>query len=329
MRFSCRVPLLILFSLLLCSLSAEAQRLTISGRVIYEQDRRPAELITITLQNFTDMAMEKANSDSLGGFSFSVPRGVYYLSVRLTGYAEINERVEVGLFSQTGIILQLRPLPRKDDTISLPPTVPAEYLRIPQTARTEFEAGMKLYLREDKLAESLPHLRKAVEIHPQFASAYYWMGMVQIDQGEPDQALDSFERAIAEDKKYAPAYFPLGAIRNQRKEYAEAERVLRKGLEIKEDIWQLHFELARAVAYQGRWTEAEKIAERATALNNKAPKVHLLLANIYFELGKADPALAAAEEFLKLAPDDPAAPLVRRQVEAMRKQPAPPKSPPQ
>ena len=316
------------FVFLLTGLPAVCQRLLISGRVIYEHDFSPANMVTVALRNFTDMGMEQTNTSSLGEFTFSVPRGVYYLNIRIPGYAEVNERVEVGVFSTQGITLYLKPLPGKGPAIKPASSVPAEYLKIPEKAREEYETGMKLFQREGKLDQGLLHLRKAVELHPEFALAHLGMGMLHMDLDRLDEARDSFAKAISENEKLLPAYFPLGAIYNQQRQFAEAEKILRKAIEVKEDIWQLHFELARAVAYQARWEEAEKSALRAAELNETAPNVHLLLANIYFEVQKDNLALAAAEEFLRLAPNDPLAPEIRRRVEAMRGAAVPPVKPP-
>jgi tetratricopeptide (TPR) repeat protein len=300
--------------------SALGQRFTVSGRVFYENGSKPADMVTVTLRNFTEMGFEQTNTDVHGNFSFSVPRGVYYVSVRLSGYAEASERVEVGVFSTSGITLYLRPLPPRLGEATTPASgaVDAKYLRIPESARSEYEQGMKLFRGSGKLEEGLVHLRKAVEIHPRFALAHYGTGLLLMDLNQMDDARASFAQAVAEDEELVHAYFPLGAILNFQKEHAQAEKILRKGLVVRDDIWQLHFELARAVAYQGRWPEAEAIAERAAQLNDKAEKVQLLLANIYFELGKDNEALDAAERFLKLAPDDPIAPQIRARVQQMR-----------
>lgn len=308
--------------------AALCQRFSVQGRVLHENGSRPADMVPVTLRNFTDMGFEQTNTDVHGNFNFSVPRGIYYLSVRIPGFAEISERVEVGVFSSSGIMLYLKPLPQKDANAGPASAVAAEYLQIPAGARREYEQGMKLFQREQKLEEGLVHLRKAAELHPQFALAHYGTGLILMDLDRLDQARESFLRALAESPDMVPAYFPLGAIYNHQRKPAEAEKILRKGLQIKEDIWQLHFELARAVAYLTRWDEAEKHAQRAAELDPGAAKVQLLLANIYFELGKNELALGAAEEFLRLAPDDPAAPGVRQQAEAMRAAGTPSKKPP-
>lgn len=305
---------LILLGLLLPEIVA-AQ---ISGRVMFENGQ-PAAQVRVELRSFTDMGINQTVTDPSGNFSFSnVGQGVYYVTVRLSGYAEASERVEVGVFPTSAVFLYLRRPADKKGESPAPPAVSSEYLKIPAKAREQYERGMKLYQQENQLEKGLEHLRKAVELHPHFAEAQYGMGLLLMDLNRLEEAGDAFARAVAENEKLVPAYFPLGAILNHQREFQEAEKVLRKGLSFKEDIWQLHFELARAVAYQGRWQEAEAIAQRSAKLNEKAEKVQLLLANIYFELGKDQDALAAAERFLELAPNDPIAPQIRARVQAMR-----------
>lgn len=293
---------------------------TVSGRVMYE-NRQPASQVPVQLRNFTDMGMSQTTTDLSGNFSFrNVSPGVYYVTVNLPGYIEANQRVEVGVFSSGLIFLYLKRLP-DDKTVSTTPPVSgvsSEYLKIPLKAREEYELGMRLYQKDNQLEKGLEHLQRAITLHPGFAQAYYGMGLLLIDLNRFDEAREALSNALKENESLLPVYFPLGALYNQKREYAEAEKVLRKGLQIKEDIWQIHFELARSVAYQGRWNEAETIARRAAELNDKAEKVQLLLANIYFELGKDEEALAAAERFLKLAPNDPIAPQIQARVTQMR-----------
>lgn len=290
---------------------------SLTGRVLFENNQ-PAAQIPVQLRSFTDMGITQTVTDPSGNFAFTgLGNGVYYVTVRLQGYAEASERIEVGMFGSRSVLFRLRKLPDKEVKPAAP-AISADYLKIPENAREEYEKGMKLHQKEGQLEEALDHLRKAVELHPKFAQAHYGMGLLLMDLDRLDEAAGSLERAIIESPEMVPAYFPLGAIYNHQRKPAEAEKVLRKGLEIKEDIWQLHFELARAVAYLTRWDEAEKHAQRAAELDPNAAKVQLLLANIYFERGKHDLALAAAEEFLRLAPNDPSAPAVRQQVQAMR-----------
>lgn len=309
---------LVLLSLLTADIAAGQGN--IRGRVFYE-DGRAADRVTVELRNFTDMGVTQTTTDAAGNYAFlSVARGVYYVTVRLTGFLEANQRIEVGVFPNEAVHLTLRREPVKEGKNAVPPipAVSAEYLKIPPKAREAYELGMKQYRVDNQLEKSLESLRQATKAYPEFAQAHYGMGLLLIDLDRLDEAREALQKAVTADEELVPAYFPLGAILNQKRGFAEAEKVLRKGLSVREDIWQLHFELARAVAYQGRWQEAETIAERAAQLNENAEKVQLLLANIYFELGKDNEALDAAERFLKLAPDDPIAPQIRARVQQMR-----------
>ncbi len=297
------------------------QRFSISGRVLYEHNNQPAEMITVSLRNFTDMGMDQTNTDAHGNFSFSVGRGIYYLSVRLPDYGEVNERVEIAGFSQTGVLLHLRRIPTRSSNTVKPATVQADYLQIPAKAREAYELGMKEFYRTENLPASLVHLRKAVELHPNFAAAYYWLGMVQIDLGEFEGARKAFEEAVRINEKLAAAYFPLGSLHLHFRDPGKAVEILTTGLGMRAQYWQGHYELARAYVTLGKVKEAEESALKAFALKPDYPRIHLLLANVYWAQEKDALALEEAEKFLTLAPEDPVAPEIRRRVDELKKLP--------
>ncbi len=301
---------------------AEAQgfggRFILSGRVMY-QDNKAAEMVPVSLRNFTDMGMDQTSTDALGNFTFSVGRGVFYVSVRVAGYAEAQERVEIISSSVTTVQLFLRKLPSRATLPSGQAVLPADYLKIPEKARAEYEAGMKEFTRNGDLNASLVRLRKAVELHPSFAAAHYWMGMVQLDLADFESARGSFGRAIEINEKLAAAYFPLGSLHMHFREPARAVETLAKGLSLHSEYWQGHYELARAYASLNKLPEAEKSARQAAELKPDFARTYLLLANVLWELGRNSEALAAAERFLNMAPDDPVAPEVRQRVEERKK----------
>jgi tetratricopeptide (TPR) repeat protein len=314
------------FCLLACAIPALASavaaqgggRLTLSGRVVYE-DNTPASMVPVTLRNFTDMGMDQTATDGLGNFSFSVGRGVYYVSVRIPNYTEAQERVEIITSSVTTVQLYLRKVRPKTAAAPASAALPADYMRIPEKARTEYEAGVKEFTRNSNLDASRARLLRAVELHPEFAAAHYWLGMVQLDLAEFEAARGSFEKAIQLNEKLAAAYFPLGSLHMHYRDPDKAVQILTKGLSHLPQYWQGHYELARAYASLGKWKEAEQSAQEALTLKSDNARTHLLLANVFWQLGKDAEAIKAAEKFLSLAPDDPVAPEVRRQVEERKK----------
>lgn len=313
----------LLLCLVLClAPPSGAQRFTINGRVLYDANGSPAMQVLVTLRNFTDMGVDQTATDSMGNFTFSVGRGVYYLSVRQPGYMEISERVEVGISSINGVQLSLRAMPAKAglQTSHNSPrfTVPAELLKVPEKARESYRAGLREFNRNANLPSSMRFFQKAIDLYPEFAEAHYWKGMVQLDLTEYENARASFEESVRLNEKLAAAYFPLGSLHMHFREPEKAASILQKGLAQFDKYWQGHFELARACVAIGKLKEAEISARRAQQLKPDFHRVHVLLANIYWEQGRDAEALAEGEMFLKAAPEDPVAEEIRQRVQQIK-----------
>jgi tetratricopeptide (TPR) repeat protein len=83
------------------------------------------------------------------------------------------------------------------------------------------QAGQRALLTIDQLAQAgvLPEIkrrwaiaayRKALEIDPKNAPAYYNLGVALGRKNQPDAAIAAFSKALEIDPKNAPAYYNLG-----------------------------------------------------------------------------------------------------------------------
>lgn len=77
---------------------------------------------------------------------------------------------------------------------------------------------------------------------------------------------------------------------------------------------------AAATAAQGAFTQAVSVYKKVAALQPTDPNVQLELAQTAQQAGDSADAVAAYERFLKLAPDDPTASIVKRQLKALKAQ---------
>ena len=304
---------------------SESGRFSIMGRVVQEQGGQPVEMAQVELRTFTGMTITQTSTDMNGQFGFhGLSRGVYYVYVWKRGYGEQNERIEIVNFSYVGVHITLNPMPGAANRPVNAPPVSAEYLKIPEKARKEYEAGVKDFMQNGNLNLSLEHLRKAIEAHPQFSQAYYFIGLVQMDLNQLDESREAFTRAIELNEKIAPAYFPLGSLHMQRREYPQAEQILAKGLELSPNAWQGHYEHARACLAQAKLDCAEQSGVRARELHAEFAKVYLLLANVYLAQGKDEQAIAEAEKYVSKSDDLEMVAQVRRQIEELRRAVKPP-----
>ncbi len=81
-------------------------------------------------------------------------------------------------------------------------------------------------------AGAIAHLTKSIEIYPNFVAAHNALGTAYLNQGDSQQALEQFHRAIALDDHLPNSYLNLGCAQIARKEFADAEGSLKKAAAI-------------------------------------------------------------------------------------------------
>lgn len=306
------VPVFLLAVLLTLAAPAEAQLGTtgmgdgfsISGRVMIEPGIQPLDMAMVSLRTFSGMTVSTTSSGSQGEFSFhGLNRGVYYVHASKFGFGENSERIELVNSSHVGLHIVLSRL--LDSKPVLPEAVSIEHLNIPGKARKEYLAGQRKFREKGDFSGALAHFQKAVEIYPEFAAAYYWMGLMHIDLEQEAEARTALIRAVEIDDKLGAAYFPLGAMHLHFREYALAEESLKQGLASYPGFWRANYELGIACFAQEKLECAEEAATRAEKLNPQFPRTLLLLAKIYLAQGKEELAITHAEKFLAIAGDDP------------------------
>lgn len=305
----------------------------ISGFVRTAGSNQPVQGVLISLHSDAGEIIAQTTPEGSGQFGFGgLRRGTYYVSARAPGYREASTRADLNLARHLTVQLFLIPDRRSE------PQAPAQaspvdqrQLRIPENARKEFEQGTKELFENKSPEASLPHLRKAVELYPEYYEAYHLMGTIYLDQRQGEQAEGMFNHALEINPQFAPAYFALGALRNAEGKPAEAEKFLRRGLELQPDAWQGHLEICQTYFSQGQLPQAEQHAARAHELKPELPVVHLVLANIYVARGSYAPARLEYQHFLDRAPQSPVAPRVQEQIRqldrALARPPAPSPSP--
>jgi tetratricopeptide (TPR) repeat protein len=96
-----------------------------------------------------------------------------------------------------------------------------------QAALSRLEAG--------KSAEAESLLREAVRRAPMYGHALNALGMLLLDRGSPDKALDFFKRAVEANPLNAEAWFGLGTAHFKTGKRAEASFAARRAVVLNED----------------------------------------------------------------------------------------------
>lgn len=112
-----------------------------------------------------------------------------------------------------------------------------------QVGAAAFEAG------DLGLAEQ--HIRRSIELEPESAEAWTWLGDVLSAAGRAEQAKDAFERALRADGTFAPALVRLGIL-NEQELIGSGEALLRAALEVRPAYGLAYFALGDSLARQRR-----------------------------------------------------------------------------
>jgi tetratricopeptide (TPR) repeat protein len=287
---------------------------------------QPAERASVTLFGTTASFQASTLSDESGRFRFrKLPAGAYTLSIFVPGRGEAHRTLEVGAGTADSSRRVKVSLEFADSDFDHSQSMRARHsvsvrqLTIPDAALREFRAAQSDLGKPD--AESaLRHLNRAVEIAPQFASAWNLMGTMAYHEARYERAEECFRAALAADPQgYAPLVNLGGVLLNLGKLDEALDYNLHAVLSQPQDALA-NSQLGMTYFALYRYDLAVKYLEQARRLD-PAHFSHpqLTLAEIHLRKGDRRAAASDMEDFLKHHPDYPQAPRMREVIAKLRK----------
>jgi arylsulfatase A-like enzyme/Tfp pilus assembly protein PilF len=147
-----------------------------------------------------------------------------------------------------------------------PNSIPAHYLQ-----------GLNYY-RLKMYPQAATELQKTVELSPDYALAFFNLGMAQAHAGQIDAAIGTLQHALDLDKTNFEAAFNLGVAYIQKKDLERAAEAFRKSVTADPDFARGHRALGETLIYQGKVDEALAELRRAVELAPDDPQMHESLA---------------------------------------------------
>jgi len=295
---------------------------TLSGSVRLSGERLPDQRVRISLYAASGVLADELFTDSSGNFEFTRLRsGIYRLVVQAQGYQLVSSEVEILSFTVRTVIPPIILNPSSPETGAVAPagTVAASELEVPKNAREAFEKGRRA-AEKDRHKEARKHFTQALQLHPAYFEAHYWLGVSLTLLGELGAARETLERAIELNPSVPEPYLALGKALNLMTESQEAKAALLKGTELNPASASLWVELSRAEFSLGEFNDAVQHATHALELEADAPtEVHLILANSYLRLKRYPDAERELRTFLKRDPDNPSAPKAREVLDKLHR----------
>ncbi len=194
-------------------------------------------------------------------------------------------------------------------------------------ARTRDVRAYEYYLRgrqyvdfrRKSLEYALEMFHRAVEIDPEYASAYAGIAdcsstlylALEADKRFLDEAEAASLRAIELDPDLAEAHLARGNVYTCYKDYVNGDREFETAMRLDPKLFEAPYYWSRNLLWQGKTEDALRILRAALALRPDSFDVTTMIALAYSSLGKEAESLAARrraltlmEERLDLNPDD-------------------------
>jgi Tfp pilus assembly protein PilF len=269
--------------------------------------------VRVSLLNDNYQTLRTILVDSSGRFQFrGLRQGVFHVRVESTDseFEAQTQRIEFQASSGRGgsggeevfpVDFVLR---RKKRLVQ--PAAPAGVVfaqTVPEAARAEYERGLNK-VKDNKSAQGIPFLKKAIEIFPDYYLALELLGSEYVKAGNHSDAVPLLTRALELNDTAPKSLYALGVATLKLNQTSDAIKWLQKAVAQDGDNVNAHLMLGIAHGRVGQLGEAESSLKRAYRLGaEKIPDVHLYLAGIYDKQKKYGEAVRELELLLKEGKD--------------------------
>ncbi len=293
---------------------SSAERLYRLIGTILRADGRPFNELPVFLQGAIKPFSAQTQAGRDGRFTFkNLPEGTYTLVVEIPTAGGMRKTVEVGpSFADEKGRIFLTVKFDGTERAEREQLVSAVELSIPDEAKVEYGRATDCLARKN-IDGATGHLKKAIEVAPQYAAAWNFLGTIAYQSRQYQQAEQYFREALKRDPE---AYSPLvnlgGALLSEAK-IEESLPINERAAELRPKDPLAQSQLGQSYFFLGRLDEAERHLKQAKDLDpSHFTYPQVILAEIYARRNQLPQAIAEIEEFLKLHPDSPLTPRMQK-----------------
>lgn len=194
-------------------------------------------------------------------------------------------------------------------------------LQAPKDARKAYDKAREA-LRKGKTADAQKEFEKAVGAYPQFAAAWYELGLIHEQGNDPAEARKYYAQAIAADSKLVTPYLHLAQLGARERKWQEVADISGRAIKLDPvDFPDAYLYNALANYNLRRFDVAEVSARQAQKLDSahRWPKADRVLGTILYEKKDYTGAAEQMRSYLTFAPDATDADLVKAQLAELEK----------
>jgi Flp pilus assembly protein TadD len=137
-------------------------------------------------------------------------------------------------------------------------------------------------------------------VGPESAMDWHERGLELEDEGESEEAVGAYRRAVEIAPGFADAHLDLGRLLHERGQIAEAERHYRQALEARPEDATAAFNVGVALQDQERLREAAEAYVAALEIDPDLADAHYNLSGIYEALGERENAFRHLRTYRRL-----------------------------
>ena len=150
-------------------------------------------------------------------------------------------------------------------------------------AETHFELGLAYSIgiegtggeqRKELCERAIEKFKQAIKINPEFADAYFQLGLVYGELERYDEGISTYKEAIRIKPDFFAAYYNLGETYHKLTRHDESITAYKEAIRNKPDFVEVHKEI-----------------DVITFGRQRAVKLHYMLGKAYLEVGQKDSAL--------------------------------------
>jgi Flp pilus assembly protein TadD len=313
---------LFLVFLLLADVARPAEvQYELSGSILQEDGRPfPETRIGVALHGAITPFHAETVTQPDGRFKFkNLPEGTYVLITDIPRVGEKRKTVEVGpSFSDSKRVVRIKLLTGRENVLNKNQSVSAVELSVPPKATKELAQAQERIARRD-IKGAIGHLKKAVEIAPQYVAAWNNLGTIAYQTKDFEQAEKYFREALKHD---AESYYPLlnlgGTLLSMRR-FEESLPINAQVVEERPGDALAQAQLGQSYFYLGQLEAAENHLKQAKSLDPAHfSQPQLFLFQIYARRNQLPEAISEMEDFLRYHPDSSKAPGIRELLQKAR-----------
>jgi tetratricopeptide (TPR) repeat protein len=270
-----------------------------------------------------------AYSEDSGRVGFyNLAANEYVVTVTDDAYEPFSARVELDPTKATMNFVQITLVPRADAKKDPSPgrvegsnpylVNPADYYRqFPKKTIKEFKKGVDADHDGDP-DEAIAHYQKALSYSPDFYPAHNNLGTIYLSRQSFAAAQTEFESALKANQNDVEAYFNLANVLLTGQRYRDAEHEIEEGLQRQPESAFGHFLQGSLYYHTARPELAEQSLQKALQLDPKMSQGYLQLVNLYLQDKRAADAISQLKAYLKAFPDSPYSPKARETLKRLQ-----------